>query len=91
MRFNRSSCSWEPHLALIKRILSFVKGSLSAGLHISTRPVDKLIAYSDVDLAGCLDSRHSASGFYVFLGDNLVSWSSKQQTMVSRSNAEAEY
>ena len=81
----------EPHLALIKRILRYVKGSLSAGLHIGTGPVDKLIAYSDADWAGCPDSRRSTSGFCVFLGDNLVSWSSKRQTMVSRSNAEAEY
>ena len=81
----------EPHLALIKRILRYVKGSLSAGLHIGTGPVDKLIAYSDADWAGCPDSRRSTSGFCVFVGDNLVSWSSKRQTTVSRSSAEAEY
>ena len=81
----------EPHLALIKRILRYVKGSLSAGLHIGTGPVDKLIANSDADWAGYPDSCRSTSGFCVFLGDNLVSWSSKRQTTVSRSSAEAEY
>jgi len=81
----------EPHLALIKRILRYVKGSLSAGLHIGNGPVDKLVAYSDADWAGCPDSRRSTSGFCVFLGDSLVSWSSKRQTTVSRSSAEAEY
>ena len=81
----------EPHLALVKRILRYVKGTLSAGLHIGIGPVDKLVAYSDADWAGCPDSRRSTSGFCVFLGDNLVSWSSKRQIMVSRSSAEAEY
>jgi len=81
----------ESHLALVKRILLYVKGTLSVSLHIGIGPVDKLIAYSDADWVGCPDSRRSTSGFCVFLGDNLVSWSSKRQTTVSRSSAEAEY
>jgi len=81
----------EPHLAMIKRTLRYVKGTLSTGLHIGTGLVDRLTAYSDADWAGCPDSRRSTSGYYIFLGDNLVSWSSKRQTTVSRSSAEAEY
>jgi hypothetical protein len=76
---------------LIKRILRYVKGTLSTDLHISSRPVDSLTAYSDADWAGCPDSRRSTSGYCIFLGDNLVSWSSKRQTTVSCSSAEAEY
>jgi len=34
----------EPHLALVKRILGYVKGTLSSGLHIGTGPVDALTA-----------------------------------------------
>jgi len=81
----------EPHRALIKRILRYVKGTLSSGLHIGTGSIQTLTAYSDADWAGCPDSRRSTSGFCVYLGDNLVSWSSKRQTTVSRSSAEAEY
>jgi len=81
----------EPHLALIKRILWYIKGSLSASLHLGTEPIIQLTAYSDTDWAGCPDTCRSTSGFCVFLGDNLVSWSSKCQTTVSRSNDEAEY
>ena len=81
----------EPHLALVKRILRYIKGTLHTGLHIGATPVDSLTAYSDADWAGCPDSRHSTSGYCVFLGDNLISWSSKRQTIVSHSTAEAEY
>jgi hypothetical protein len=81
----------EPHLALLKRVLRYVKGTLSTGLHIGTGSITGLSAYSDADWAGCLDSRRPTSGYCVFLGDNLVSWSSKRQTTVSRLSAEAEY
>jgi hypothetical protein len=81
----------EPHLALLKRILRYVKGTLSFGLHLGVGPVQSLTAYLDADWAGCPDSRRSTSGFCVYLGDNLISWSSKRQTTVSRSSAEAEY
>jgi hypothetical protein len=81
----------EPHRALIKCILRYVKGTLSSGLHIGAGPVDKLTAYSDADWTGCPDSRRSTSGYCVYLDDTLVSWSSKRQTTVSRSSAEAEY
>jgi hypothetical protein len=81
----------EPHLAMLKRVLRYVKGTLSTGLHIGTGSITGMTAYSNADWAGCPDSRRSTSGYCVFLGDNLVSWSSKRQTTVSRSSAEAEY
>ena len=81
----------EPHLSMIKRILRYLKGTLSSGLHIGVGPVQSLVTYSDADWAGCPNSRRSTSGYCVYLGDNLISWSSKRQTTVSHSSAEAEY
>ena len=45
--------------------------------------------YTDADWAGCPD--HRRSGFAIFLGPNLVFWSSRKQPTVSRSSTEAEY
>ncbi|GJU77738.1 ribonuclease H-like domain-containing protein [Tanacetum coccineum] len=50
-----------------------------------------LAALKHVDWAGCPATRHSTSGYYVFLGDNLLSWPFKYQHTLSRSSVEAEY
>jgi hypothetical protein len=79
------------HLAMLKRILRYIKGTPSLGVFLRAATSPTLTAYTDADWAGCPDTRRSTSGFCVFLGDSLVSWSSKRQTTVSRSSAEAEY
>nr|KAJ0217261.1 hypothetical protein LSAT_V11C300125130 [Lactuca sativa] len=81
----------DPHFNFLKRILRYLQGTHHYGLHISPSKSTKLTAYSDADWGGCPDSRRSTSGYCVFLGDNLISWSSKRQPTISRSSAEAEY
>ncbi|GJZ61840.1 retrovirus-related pol polyprotein from transposon TNT 1-94 [Tanacetum coccineum] len=46
---------------------------------------------ANADHAGCQDTRRSTSGSMQFLGDRLVSWSSKRQKSVAISSTEAEY
>jgi hypothetical protein len=79
------------HSALLKRILRYIKGTSSLGLQLLASSSPTITAYTDADWAGCPGTRRSTSGFAVFLGGSLVSWSSKRQTTVSRSSAEAEY
>jgi hypothetical protein len=80
----------EPHLTALKRILRYIRGTLDMGLLVHPSQFE-LVVCSDAGWAGCSDTRRSTSGYAVFLGDNLVSWSSKRQNTVSSSTAEAEY
>ena len=47
-------------------------------------------AFSDADWAGSPMDRKSTTGYCLFWGGNLISWKSKKQDVVARSNAEAE-
>lgn len=38
-----------------------------------------------------MDTRHLANGWYMFLGNALISWKSKKQDRVSKSSTEFEY
>jgi hypothetical protein len=94
MSCNRSVCICttlgKSHLTVMKRILRYLPGTPDYGLLRRSRSTD-LAVYTDADWAGIPDTRRSTSGYAVFLKDNLVSWSAKRQTVISRSSAEAEY
>jgi hypothetical protein len=81
----------EPNLTAVKRILRYLQGTLDHSLLLRRASTSDFVVYTDADLVGCPDTRRSTSRYVVFLGDNLVSWSSKHQNVVSRSSAEAVY
>jgi hypothetical protein len=81
----------EPHMVAMKRLLRYLRGTLGYRMLLGRSSTAELIVYTDADWAGCPDTRRSTSGYAVFLGGNLVSWSSKRQPVVSRSSAEVEY
>ncbi|GJR94076.1 retrovirus-related pol polyprotein from transposon TNT 1-94 [Tanacetum coccineum] len=67
------------HFEAIKRVFRYLKGTINMGLWYPKDNAMSLTAYADADHAGCQDSRRSTSGSAQFLGDRLVSWSSKKQ------------
>ncbi|GKA31941.1 retrovirus-related pol polyprotein from transposon TNT 1-94 [Tanacetum coccineum] len=69
----------------------YLQGTINMGLWYPKDTAMALTAYADADHAGCQDTRRSTSGSAQFLGDKLVSWSSKKQTSTSISSTEAEY
>ncbi|XP_070660527.1 uncharacterized mitochondrial protein AtMg00810-like [Malus domestica] len=78
------------HWAAVKRILQYLKGIHDHALIYKPSNLH-LTAFADADYAGDPDDRRSTGGHCIFVGDNLISWSSKKQRGVSRSSTEAEY
>ncbi|GJU40448.1 retrovirus-related pol polyprotein from transposon TNT 1-94 [Tanacetum coccineum] len=79
------------HLYVVKRIFRYLKGTINMGLWYSKDTDMSLTAYSDADQARCQDTRRSTSGSAQFLGDKLVSSSSKKQKSTTISSRETEY
>ena len=79
------------HIVALHRILWYVQGTLDHGVHLYKSSISSLLFYTNADWGGCPDTHHSTTGYYAFLGDNLISWSAKRQPIVSKSSAEAEY
>jgi hypothetical protein len=76
---------------LLKECFVIFAGTLDFGLQFYKHSPLRIQAFSDSDWAGNLDDRRLTSGYCIYLGMNLVSWSSKKQPIVSKSSTEAEY
>nr|GFA43073.1 ribonuclease H-like domain-containing protein [Tanacetum cinerariifolium] len=80
------------NLAGALQYLTFTRPDISYAVQkLYSSTTSTLVAYSDVDWAGCPTTRQSTSGYCVFLRNNLLFWSSKRQFTISHSRAEAKY
>nr|GEZ68053.1 uncharacterized mitochondrial protein AtMg00810-like [Tanacetum cinerariifolium] len=81
----------EKHVHAVKRIFRYLRGTVNRGLWYPNDSSVALTAFADADYAGCQDTRRSTSGSVQFLGERLISWSSKRQKSAAISSTEAEY
>ncbi|TQD69946.1 hypothetical protein C1H46_044526 [Malus baccata] len=66
------------HFTAVKRILRYLKSTTDFGISYSKGDLT-LHVFSDADWAGDPNDRRFTIGLAVFLGNNLISWSSKKQ------------
>ncbi|GJZ14676.1 retrovirus-related pol polyprotein from transposon TNT 1-94 [Tanacetum coccineum] len=76
---------------MIGTLLYLIARTVNQGLWYPKDSSIALTTFADADHAGCQDTRRSTSGSMQFLGDRLVSWSSKRQKSAAISSTEAEY
>nr|GFB82577.1 integrase, catalytic region, zinc finger, CCHC-type, peptidase aspartic, catalytic [Tanacetum cinerariifolium] len=81
----------EKHLKEVKRIFRYLWESINTGLWYTKDSGFELTGFSDADYAGCKDTFKSTFGGAQFLGEKLVSWSSKKQDCTALSTTEAKY
>nr|GEV23562.1 hypothetical protein [Tanacetum cinerariifolium] len=81
----------EKHVHTVKRIFRYLCGTVHRGLWYPKDSSIAIIAFADLDHAGCQDTCRSTSGSVQFLGERLISWSSKRKKSVAISSTEAEY
>jgi hypothetical protein len=79
------------HMDAVERILRYLKSNPGKGILFSNHGNLKVEGYTDADWAGSKNDRRSTSGYFTFVGGNLVTWRSKKQPVVARSSAEAEF
>nr|GEV26007.1 hypothetical protein [Tanacetum cinerariifolium] len=79
----------EKHLKEVKRIFCYLRGTVNMGLWYSKDSGFDLTGLSDADYARCKDTFKSTFGGAQFLGEKLVSWSSKKQDCTALSTAKS--
>ena len=83
--------SSEDHMGAVFRILRYLKSSPGKGLLFSKNAHLNIEGYTDADWAENILDRKSTSGYFTFVGGNLVTWRSKKQKVVTLSSAEADF
>nr|XP_034919801.1 secreted RxLR effector protein 161-like [Populus alba] len=81
----------ELHLRATKRILRYVKRTVSYGVKFKKCQSFKLYGFSDSDWAGSFDDMRNTSGYCFNLGYGVFSWCSKKQEIVAQSTAKVEF
>lgn len=84
------SCPRKPYIQDALHVVRYLKGTTDLELFYPKEGATFFTAFSDADRGSCAFSGKSLIGYYVFLGNSLVSWKTKKPKAVSKSSCESE-
>ena len=84
-------CQVTWHSGLLAQLKEHIIVGICCFWHSWREPAPLLVSYTDSNYAGCTDTQQSSSGYVFTLGQGAISWSSKQQAIVTTLSCEAEY
>lgn len=79
----------ETHLTVVKRIYRYLKETTNLGMLYKKSLDYNIVRLCDADYARDRIKRKSTSGNCQFIGENLISWTSKRQATIVLSTTEA--
>ncbi|CAL9003994.1 unnamed protein product [Prunus brigantina] len=83
--------SSKDHMNAFIRILRYLKFAPGKGLMFSKHRHMNIDGYTNADWTGSITDKKSTSGYFTFVGGNLVTWRSKKQKAVALLSVEAEF
>ena len=75
----------------MKRILRYLRGTPSHGLHFTRNSSFALHSFTDADWACSIEDKKYTGGYLVFFGQTPILWKSSKQRTAACSSMEAEY
>jgi hypothetical protein len=84
-------CYKHKHWKCAQYVLKYLGGTKRKGIMYYKHGDGQLVAYSDSDFAGCVDTRKSTTGNIILFNGSPIIWQSQRQSSVSLSTTESEY
>ena len=84
-------CYQNVHWEAAKRVVHYLKGTQELKLSLGGDQPAHLMGHTDSNFATCVDTCQSVSGHCFSLGTGVITWSTRQQRIVTLSSCKAEY